>query len=297
MPASKELISSAVRWSGLSRIVRGTIARHRASILLYHDPTAETLERHLEYLAKRYSFISLTELVDAMRGNCWPDLPPKPLVLTFDDGHRHNSDLADLFDRYGVTPTIYVCSQIVGTGRHYWFLETDDPEPMKPLPNAERLRVLERNTGYTPVRDYDDRQALSREEIRRIDGRAEIGAHTRFHPILTTCQDAECEAEIQLSKTEIESVLGVECKHFSYPNGDFASREIEYVRQAGFASARSTDIGWNDAGTDVFALKILGTRDDASVSRLATDLCGVGGYIARARQRSFRGRHRPVTAS
>jgi peptidoglycan/xylan/chitin deacetylase (PgdA/CDA1 family) len=214
-------------------------------------------------------------------------------VLTFDDGHRANAELAELFERYGVKPTIYACSQIVGTRRHFWFLDADDPEPMKPLPNAQRVALLER-VGHTPARDYEDRHALSAEEMLRLRANVEFGAHTRFHPILTACEDAEAEAEIGQSKAELESVLGVECKHFSYPNGDFGSREIEYVRRAGYSSGRSTHVGWNSARTDVFALKILGTTDDASVDRLATDLSGVGGWIARARQGSFKGRHRPV---
>jgi peptidoglycan/xylan/chitin deacetylase (PgdA/CDA1 family) len=295
MADSKELVALAVRWSGVPRLVRHTVAKHKASILLYHDPAPQTLERHLEYLARRYAFITLTRLVEAIRDGRWAELPPRPLVLTFDDGHAGNRALAPMFQRYGVKPTIYVCSQIVDTQRHYWFLEVDDPEPVKPLPNAERLRVLERSTGYTPTRDYAARHALTIDEMQAIDGRAEIGAHTRFHPVLTTCEDAECEAEIALSKSEIETVLDAECRHFSYPNGDFGPREIEYVRSAGYASGRSTDIGWNDPDTDVYALKILGTNDDASVNRLATDLSGIGGYVARARQGSFRGRHRPVT--
>ena len=295
MPDSKELVAWAVRWSGLPRLVRHTIARHKASILLYHDPDPQTLDRHLEYLEQRYSLISLTRLVEAMRDRRWAELPPRPLVLTFDDGHAGNHALAEVFQRHGVTPTIYLCSQILDTKRHYWFMEVDDPEPMKPLPNGERLRMLERDNGFTPTRDYGARHALTAEEVLAIDACAEIGAHTRFHPILTTCEDAECEAEIVLSKTEIERDLDVECKHFSYPNGDYGPREIDYVRRAGFASGRSTDIGWNDPDTDVYALKILGTTDDASVDRLATDLSGIGGYVARARQGSFRGRHRSVT--
>lgn len=295
---AQEAVSAAVRWSGASYLVRMTIARGRASILLYHDPSAETLDRHLAYLATRYSFVSLSTLVDAIRERRWSSLPPRPLVVTFDDGHRRNALLAGTLERHGVVPTIYACSEIVGTSRHYWFLETQDPEPLKPLANAERLRLLERHTGYLPAREYPgNRQALSRGEVAELCGIVEFGAHTRFHPVLTTCDDAECEREIARSKVEIEGLVGGVCRHFSYPNGDHGEREIDHVRRAGYASARSTDVGWNGPATDPYRLKILGTSDDASVNRLATDLTGISGFVARARMGRFDGSHRPVARS
>ncbi|MFL5048434.1 MAG: polysaccharide deacetylase family protein, partial [Xanthobacteraceae bacterium] len=100
-----------------------------------------------------------------------------------------------------------------------------------------------------------------------------------------------CADEIFQSKHELEALLGQECVHFSYPNGDYSAREIELLRQAGYRSGRTVDLGWNSPGTDVYRLKILGTEDDASVNRLAADLTGITGYGARLRQGSFRGRH------
>ncbi len=290
----QETVSWAVRWSGISWLVRHTIARRRASILLYHDPSPETLERHLRYLAERYNFITLSELVDAIREQQWSRLPSRSLVLTFDDAHRRNADLADVLRRYRVVPTIYVCSQLLDTDRHYWFMETDDPEPLKGRANAERLGLLEQVAAYRPTREYPDRQSLSLAEATDMSGTVEFASHTRFHPVLTTCGDDECHEEIVRSKAELEQMLGGPCHHFSYPNGDYGPRELAYVAEAGYASARSTDMGWNSADTDVFRLRILGTTDNASVNRLAADMAGVAGYIARARQGSFNGRHRGV---
>lgn len=292
MRVGKEIVALLVRWTGLALVVRHTVARRRASILMYHDPDPRTLDRHLRYLSARYNFISLSELVDARREGDWSRLPPRALVLTFDDGHRGNANLTTVFERYGAIPTIYTCSQLVGTDRHFWFFETEDPEPLKGKPNSERLAVLENRTGFTVTREYPaSRQALSRTEIDALAECAEIGAHTRFHPVLTTCEDAECQIEITASKTELEELLGAPCNHFSYPNGDYGLREREYAEQAGYRSARSTDIGWNDARTDLFRLRILGTGDDVSVNRLAADLTGIPGFVARARKGSFDGRH------
>lgn len=298
MRAIRELAAILVRWSGLALLIRHLVARRRASILLYHDPTPQVLERHLRYLAPRYNFITLDQLVDAIEQGRWNALPDRSLVLTFDDAHRRNAELADVLTRYGVVPTIYACSQIVATDRHFWFLETDDPEPLKPLTQSERLAQLESLTAFSPARAYPlDPHALSREQFDRLRSCVDFASHTRFHPVLTTCDDDECATEIIRSKAELEALLGEPCRHFSYPNGDYGPREIAFARQAGYASARSVDIGWNDERTDLFRLRILGTGDTASVNRLAADLTGIPGWIARARQGSFDGRHKGVVAA
>ena len=286
-------IATIVRWSGIGLLVRHTIARRRVSILYYHDPTPEHFERHLKYLSGRYNFVSLGEVVDAMKNDRWADLPNRSLVLTFDDGHRGNAELVDLFARYGVKPTIYICSQLVDTNRHFWFLDVDDPAKFMKLANGQRMAALE-EVGFSPTKDHSDRQALDSTEIERMREFVDFAGHTRFHPILPACSDAEAEVEIALSRTEIEQVIGKPCLDFSYPNGDYGDREVELVRKAGYRSARTVDLGWNSAGTDPFRLKSLGTSDTASINRLAGDLSGVSGWVARLKVGSLTGRHRPA---
>jgi peptidoglycan/xylan/chitin deacetylase (PgdA/CDA1 family) len=298
--AAKEAVALAVRWSPTSTLVRNAYARSRASILFYHDPAPEVFARHVEYMAKRYRFVPLASVVEAIRTRDWSGVPPKSMVITFDDGHRGTFRLLDLFKRYGVHPTIYLCSQVVGTNRHYWFSEarqdTDSAtEALKRLPEAERRHELRRRYGFDREREYPTatRQALSREEIGAMREHVDFQAHTRFHPILTTCSDSECREEIAAARGEVERLLGRECRHFSYPNGDYGARERAVAETSGYLSARSIDIGWNGPRTDPYVLKVLGTPDDASVARLAADLTGFG-RLWRLRDGSLTGRHRSI---
>jgi peptidoglycan/xylan/chitin deacetylase (PgdA/CDA1 family) len=286
-------IAAIVRWTGIGTLVRHTIARRRVSILVYHDPTPEHFERHLKYLSKRYNFVSLGEVVDAMTNDRWSDLPDRSLVLTFDDGHVGNAELAELFARYDARPTVYVCSQLMDTNRHFWFMDVKDPVKFMPLTNGKRVAALQR-TGFSPIEEHDERQALNAEEIGRLNEVVDFAAHTRFHPILPACSDEEAQLEISVSRTETEQLTGQPCLDFSYPNGDYGEREVELVKEAGYRSARTVDLGWNSVSTDPFLLRGLGTSDDASINRLAGDLSGVSGWVARLKVGSLTGRHRPA---
>jgi peptidoglycan/xylan/chitin deacetylase (PgdA/CDA1 family) len=286
-------IAAIVRWIGIGKLVHHTIARRRVSILVYHDPTPEHFERHLKYLSKRYNFVSLGEVVDAMTNDRWPDLPDHSLVLTFDDGHVGNAALLELFVRYGAKPTVYLCSQLVDTNRHFWFMEVEDPVKFMPLTTGKRLALLQQ-AGFSPTEDHPERQALNAEEVERMRDAVNFAAHTRFHPILPACSDEEAALEISAARTEIEQLTGEPCVDFSYPNGDYGEREIELAKRAGYRSARTVDLGWNSATTDRFLLKCLGTSDDASINRLAGDLSGVSGWVARLKVGSLTGRHRPA---
>jgi peptidoglycan/xylan/chitin deacetylase (PgdA/CDA1 family) len=288
----KEAVAKAIHWSGLPFLIRHAIARKRATIVHYHEPAPEVLDRHLAWLARRYAFIPLERLVQAIHARNWAGIPPYALVVTVDDGHRSNRATLEVFRKYGVVPTIYLCSQIVGTRRHYWFkVPVADREALMRQPTEERLQRLAK-AGYSPTAEHPEaeRQALSRQEIAEMAALVEFGSHSRFHPVLTMCEAQKCADEILRSRTEVEALTGRPCDHFAYPNGDYTEREVELVRSAGYRSARTIDAGWNGANADPYRLKVTGVSDDASVHRLAAQVSGVMSYLRYLRQGSLRGR-------
>jgi peptidoglycan/xylan/chitin deacetylase (PgdA/CDA1 family) len=287
-----ETVARAIYWSGLPFLIRQAIARKRATIIHYHEPSREVLERHLAWLARRYTFIPLARLVRAIHARDWSGIPRYALVVTLDDGHRANRAVLEVFRQYGVVPTIYLCSQIVGTRRHYWFkVPLADRDALMRQPTRQRLRKLAA-LGYSPTAEHAEaeRQALSRDEIAEMAHAVEFGSHSRFHPVLTMCELEECADEIVRSRTEVQALIGRPCEHFAYPNGDYTEREIELVRSAGYRSARTIDAGWNGPRADPFRLKVTGVSDDASIYRLAAQVCGVMAYLRYLRLGSLSGR-------
>lgn len=270
--ALAELIYRILRWSGFCFLFRKCLWRNRAAILYYHGPSPAVIDAHLEYLARVSRIVSLPEL--------WNSFSKVPLaVITIDDGRAGNVALKDVFQKHRVRPMLYLSTGIICCGSGFWWLTFGPGQQAK----IENLKLLDNNTrkkaladlGFEQTRKITPRQAMVVEELPSVLGWADLGAHTRFHPILTQCEDQECQEEILLSRDELLPFIGVELDHFAYPNGSYSDREASYVRGAGFKSARTCDPGWNCSQSDRFRLKAIYIDDEASVDKFAVQLTGV----------------------
>lgn len=228
------------------------------------------MESHVEYLSKVSRIVALSDL--------WRSFSTTPLaVITIDDGMIGNLALKEVFQKHRVRPMLYLCTGIARAGAGYWWLSLRDrhvkAEDLKLLDNRQRKKILG-DLGFDQSQPAIPRQAMA-EELRSVRDWADLGAHTRFHPILVKCDDEECWEEISHSRKELLPLVGTELDQFAYPNGDYSEREVGFVKQAGFASARTCDPGWNDAGSDRFRLKGIYIDDEASVDKFAVQLTGV----------------------
>lgn len=295
--ALKELVSLLLWCTGIPFFIRNIYARNKATILIYHNPRTEILERHLAYLSHHHNFTTLDILVKAIRTGDWSVIPQKAIVITVDDGYKENFALMKVFKEYRVVPTIYVCTRIIDTNRHFWFkIHGIRVQPLKRLFNSDRLKYLAQKVGYTPTKQYpeQERQALNLQEIICMKDFVDFQSHSCFHPILTACHDEECKEEIIESRRELEALLGKKCKHFAFPNGDYTERELGFLRKAGYLSARTIDLGWNDLNTDPYKLKAMGITDNALTSRLAIQVCGIPAYFRFVLEGSIKGKWRTI---
>ena len=272
----ENIVATVVYLLGVPLLVRETLCRHRVAILLYHDPKPAVFLEHVAYLSRHYTFISLDTLVAAIRRNDFSQIPPKSVIITIDDGHVGNIALLPILKAYPVRPTVYVCTQIINTHRHFWFKIAGHTKPekerLKRVTNVSRLAHLKQMADFDPEKTYPERQALNSTEMQALADIVEFQPHTQFHPILPNCTEATCRQEVLRSKADLETFLGSECSHFSYPNGDYTDREVEVVRAAGFASARTTDIGWNAPDTCPYQLKVIPITDDAGLRVFRSEL-------------------------
>jgi len=94
---------------------------------------------------------------------------------------------------------------------------------------------------------------LTKDEIKSLSDRHEIGAHSITHPKLSKISSEQARKEIRDSKMWIEQVTGKPCVMFCYPYGDENESVRALVREAGLRGARSTETYAFD-GNDPFAL-------------------------------------------
>ena len=226
-------------------------------------------------MKSHYNLIGLNDYLDAVANG--DSLPTKSVVITFDDGHAGNYELLPLIERMQIPITVFLCSGIVGTNRHYWFRHSDEVTPelprLKRLPEKERLERL-KTMGFDKLQQYSDRQALSKEEILKMAPWVDFQSHTCFHPILPLCDDLTAEDEIVNSKVQLENDYGFRIRSLSYPNGDYSDRDVEIAKQAGYECGVTVDAGYNDRNADLFRLKRVSVNDAKTLDELIVKASG-----------------------
>lgn len=184
----------------------------RVPVLMYHDVlprkevffdvTPAEFEAHLQAIRDNgLTPIHLDQLVAHLATGA--PLPPKPVLLSFDDGYLgHYEHVYPLLKQYGY-PGVFA----IYTGK------------------------VERNYG---------RPGLTWAQLREMaaDPLVAIASHSITHPKnLADLDDPELRWEVTESKRILEEKLGVSVKHFVYPEGNYDERVKAAVRQAGYRSA------------------------------------------------------------
>jgi peptidoglycan/xylan/chitin deacetylase (PgdA/CDA1 family) len=271
-----------VRYSGLAELVRFCCARNRVTILMYHNPKYSVFEKHLDYLTRRYNLISASDLVNALDAKDFSHLPNYALLLTFDDGWKENYELLPLIKQYNCRPIIFLASDMINTHRRYWWTicKPEEAVALKKIPNTQRQIVLKEKFDYEVTKEYPkDRQVLNLIEIEDMKAHVDFGLHTATHPILTSCNSVEKKIEIEQAKVKLEELLQTKVYAFSYPNGDYDPETKELLKDNGIAIARTINVGWTDAASDRYQLRVTGVSDTASESKLITEMTGLSMYI------------------
>jgi len=149
-------------------------------------------------------------------------------VITFDDGYLDTLEQAlPILNTFGFKATCYVVSSRIG-GYNDW--DAAALNVRKQLMNAEQIKAW---------------QAAG----------MEVGAHSRTHPHLPMCSDAELQAEIAGSKADLEALTGAPVTQFCYPFGDFDAGVADAVRNAGYSAATTTQRGRASSGDDAMRLR------------------------------------------
>jgi peptidoglycan/xylan/chitin deacetylase (PgdA/CDA1 family) len=174
-------------------------------------------------------------------------LPPRPVVITFDDGFRDClRHAAPLLHEAGLRATMYLVAGLLGrTSR--WLA----PEGLEHLPliSAAEARELEQ-AGI------------------------ECQSHSFSHPRLADLRTADVTRELLQSRRVLEDELGHPVRHLAYPHGSYDPRVKAEAREAGYLTGYTTRPGKAMSYDDVLAVprvKVDGRRGSADfMARLTT---------------------------
>jgi peptidoglycan/xylan/chitin deacetylase (PgdA/CDA1 family) len=222
----------------------------RVLVLMYHQVDAPLCEEErrfctapadfaaqMHWLADAgYRAVGLDAVVDHVAGNA--SLPQNCVHVTFDDGFVGVLEHAlPVLQRHAMPATLFALPRRAGLTND-WMHSRGSPR--RALLSPSQLRVL-------------------------VDEGLTIGSHTSTHARLTEIDADTARNEIAASKSELESMLGREVRHFAYPYGLYDDAVRAMVPQAGYASACSTRSGFNRQGEDRFLLRRI---DVAGTDRL-----------------------------
>jgi peptidoglycan/xylan/chitin deacetylase (PgdA/CDA1 family) len=275
------------------------VASPRLAILIFHrvharpdalfqdEPDAQRFERLMRFAARSFNVMTLGRASALLAEGT---LPPRALVITFDDGYADNADVAlPILQRHGLVATFFVASGFLDGGLMWndsiiesirgCLLDRVDLAEFdlgcRPLANAaERvacisallakikyLNLPEREAAVAQVRRaagvnrLPDDLMMRSEQVRQLHRAGmEIGAHTVSHPILTMLQAPDAEREIAEGRAHLQRIIDAPVDVIAYPNGkplrDYDATHVAMVRRLGFRAAVSTAAGAAGSGDD-----------------------------------------------
>jgi peptidoglycan/xylan/chitin deacetylase (PgdA/CDA1 family) len=156
-------------------------------------------------------------------------------------------------------------------------------DAMTRVEDSERLRLLKKIPELLavsiPSEPPPQWAPLEWSEIRELTQQGvSFGAHTKTHPILSrVVEPGKQREEIFQSKLRIEQQLGLDVRHFCYPNGsytDFDDHSIELVRRSGYQTATTTERGLNFPACQPLLLRRLGVEPNYPRNYFAELLAG-----------------------
>jgi peptidoglycan/xylan/chitin deacetylase (PgdA/CDA1 family) len=83
---------------------------------------------------------------------------------------------------------------------------------------------------------------VSSVQIRDLSSRFEIGAHMLEHCMLDQLTDREAREQLSGSREWVEQVTGKPCRTLCFPGGRYRHEQLRLVREAGYLSARTTEL-------------------------------------------------------
>jgi peptidoglycan/xylan/chitin deacetylase (PgdA/CDA1 family) len=284
----RNLIRTLIYRTGALSLYHRLRNRRTLTVVLFHrvlsrdDPRWETslspwtvaddtFDECLAFFRRHYTLIALDDVRASMEGT--RRLPPRSLLITFDDGFADNIDYAlPLLRKYGASATVFITSDVIGREERLWtedLLWAFSSGLIHQQEIARLHRLLIGGISYAP--DYPKlmwdivrrgpgldkaqvqaalstlridlrrikhpRQMLTRDEIGNlvIEGLS-IGAHGKTHTALPLSSDVA--AELRLPRAVLTEIVAAHSQcpvdALSFPHGAYTADIVNQALAAGY---------------------------------------------------------------
>jgi len=180
-------------------------------VLMYHAlyreiGTAEIDSEDIPYAVSESEFVSQLDRIVERGAGTFTDGHAPDVVITFDDGHRSNLEIAaPLLAERGLSAYFFVTSGFI-----------------------------DKRAGFmssTQLRELSDVPGMI------------IGSHGVTHRFFADMTDSDAFEELADSRTCVESMTGKTCESMSFPGGRYTSKTLEMMHPSGYVQWFGSDTG------------------------------------------------------
>ncbi|MCW8889429.1 MAG: polysaccharide deacetylase family protein [Sedimenticola sp.] len=267
-----ELFSSDKEWFWrllrfMTYLISPAGMRNKITILIYHqvlsvdEPvredciTRDEFDQQMAIISKVFHVISIDQALAYLDQG---KIPPRSVVITFDDGYANNYyEALPVLKKYDLPATLYVVGSAVQGGELwndtvYELIHSAEPEEIdlnvfgmgkqritdsavrhtvsdqlitkfKTLPPDEQNKAIRQLRKIIGCSELDKRNMLTAEELVKLseEPRMTIGSHTMWHPMLSYIGITDAENDVKRGKEYIEEIIKKPIEHFAYPYGKY----------------------------------------------------------------------------
>lgn len=252
----------------------------------------EVFESQMKYLADNYEPISIFDVLRVLETNTQIMLPPRAVLVTFDDAYQDFEQYAwPILKRYQIPVTLFVPTAFPDhPERSFWWdklfhalhttvkkeivtpignfaIGTDSDRRQINLSLKSYIKSLSSDEAILFVEDLENQLNVSSQAncvlgwkaLRKLANEGvTLAPHTQTHPIMNHIQPSAMQDEAEGSFYDLQREIGETPPVFSYPSGFHKQEVVSAVRAAGFKLAFTTERGIN----------ILGDADPLTLRRI-----------------------------
>jgi peptidoglycan/xylan/chitin deacetylase (PgdA/CDA1 family) len=243
----------------------------RVPILMYHSvtdrPPAQTrrlavrpgeLADQLAHLRDAgFTPLTFSDLATILRDGR-PALPPRPVVITFDDGYADfHTEALPILDQFGFPATVFVT-----TG---WLADAGPHAAGRPLDRTLTWKQVKEAAAHG----------------------VELAGHSHSHTQLDQIDDAALREELSRSRALLEDEIGKPVTTMAYPYGYSNARVRRAVAAAGYEAACAVNNALAARSHDRFSMPRLTVGRSTTMTKFQAAVAGHGVPALYLRERTL----------